>query len=106
MQAQLALGGGRHLGRNRHALHADSSRRTFGVESILGLEGPTLPDRRVPFTIYEDEMYIGDRREAVIQYNGIVLLDHFITLELGDHICWWDPEHWGRDGFIESAVAL
>ena len=43
---------------------------------------------------------------AVAQYNGVALPDHFIVIDPGDSICWWDPGYWGRDGFLEHAVAL
>lgn len=43
---------------------------------------------------------------AVAQYNGVALPDHFIVIEPGESICWWDPGYWGRDGFLEHAVAM
>lgn len=44
--------------------------------------------------------------EAISQFDGIVLPNDFVTLELGESITWWDRDYWGRDGFIEEAVAL
>lgn len=43
---------------------------------------------------------------AVVQYNGVALPDHFVVIEPGDSITWWDPNYWGLDGFLESAVAM
>lgn len=45
----------------------------IGVESIIELESLTLPDQRVVFTIYEDEMYIEDWHDpAVISREELV----------------------------------
>ncbi|MEJ6550332.1 hypothetical protein PQI66_12335 [Corynebacterium sp. USCH3] len=44
--------------------------------------------------------------KAVSQYNGVALPDHFVVVDPGDSITWWDPNYWGRDGFLESAVAM
>lgn len=72
-------------------------------DTFLGLSlgiGPDETEEAFVAALAEQDI------KAIIQYNGIVLPDHFVTIELGDSICWWDPNYWGRDGFIESAVAL
>lgn len=43
---------------------------------------------------------------GIVQFDGIVLPDHFMLIELGELITWWDEEYWGKEGFIEEAVAL
>lgn len=34
----------------------------------------------------------------------IVLLDHFITIEIGEYICWWDRFFWTRDCFLDEVL--
>ena len=29
-----------------------------------------------------------------------------MVIELGESITWWDEDYWGKDGFLEEAVAL
>jgi hypothetical protein len=36
----------------------------------------------------------------------IVLPDHFITIELGEYICWWDESYWGRAGFLDEVLGF
>ena len=43
---------------------------------------------------------------AISQFDGVVLPDHFMVIELGESITWWDEDYWGKDGFLEEAVAL
>lgn len=43
---------------------------------------------------------------AIAQFDGVVLPDHFMVIELGESITWWDEDYWGKDGFLEEAVAL
>lgn len=43
---------------------------------------------------------------VVEQYNGFAFPDDFLTVNPGEYICWWDPNYWGKLGFVESAVAL
>lgn len=43
---------------------------------------------------------------AISQFDGIVLPDHFMMIELNESITWWDKEYWGKEGFQEEAIAL
>ena len=43
---------------------------------------------------------------AIAQFDGVVLPDHFVLIELDRSITWWDEDYWGKDGFLEEAVAL
>lgn len=72
------------------------------TDTFLGIDlnsGPGAEERFV-------EKLRAQGISAITQFDGIVLPDHFMMIELGESITWWDAHYWGKDGFHEEAIAL
>lgn len=72
------------------------------TDTFLGLDLNGGPDAEERFVAELKDQEI----PAIAQFDGIVLPEHFMMIELNESITWWDREYWGRDGFQEEAVAL
>ena len=42
--------------------------------------------------------------EVIAQEFSLVLPEHFITIEPGLNLCYWDKNHWTREEFLEETV--
>lgn len=42
--------------------------------------------------------------EASNESGLIVLRSQFVTIELGEYICWWDTKYWTRSDFLDEVL--
>lgn len=42
--------------------------------------------------------------EASDESGLIVLRSQFVTIELGEYICWWDSKYWTRSDFLDEVL--
>ncbi|MGZ7495714.1 hypothetical protein ACXM2N_01280 [Corynebacterium sp. ZY180755] len=80
-----------------------TARVDFNNENVTFLGVPIGPDNSLP--VEETAQALEAKGLKVItQEYGLVLPDHYITIEPGDFICYWDQTYWSQEEFLAETV--
>lgn len=80
-----------------------TARVDFNNENVTFLGVPIGPDNSLP--VEETAQALEAKGLKVItQEYGLVLPDHYITIEPGDFICYWDQTYWSHEEFLAETV--
>ncbi|SDS57976.1 MULTISPECIES: hypothetical protein [Corynebacterium] len=80
-----------------------TARVDFNNDNVTFLGVPIGPDNSLP--VDETAQALEAKGLQVItQEYGLVLPDHYITIEPRDFICYWDRTYWSHEEFLAETV--